>query len=462
LSSTSSTSSSRSSSSSGSGQQQQQQHEQHEQQEQTRQTAQGVKNEARALVSEIIALVRQKNNNNNSSSSSHNNTSSETLNASSPSLAEQQHNNDSINSNSTKPEQQQQQQQQQLVEARANTKAKAALTASQEPEQVLRALTAYTQASMVTKQPGEAGGADAAAAGETFEATLRYAHNQQFVPVRSHFFSCCDNRATYGVLGTPGGDVAEFIMALGAADTLRRQHNGGGGAGGGGAGGGYSLEEVNILFQDFLRLMPSLGRKYFYMHTDRAAVNAMKTALNVANPVEPYSAAERNRILAAAAKPEFIGCAHLSALVAPDALTTYGIRPFIAQAVIRCFLNVLFDEDNPLRRALLYVVLEGGAAQPSAGVRVASPNACPGVAPLIVPNSGEQQLHVYHDKHVRFFRQDLARFFAFKHSADLPSVDALYAATERLAARALPKLASTFGEPVYDAEFLQTAAQEPY
>lgn len=72
--------------------------------------------------------------------------------------------------------------------------------------------------------------------------------------------SCIDGRDDCGVIGTPGGDMGEFIIALTAAEELMNRH--------------LTDADVAVLFQ---RRLDAFGR--FYMHTDQACLDKLVDAV---------------------------------------------------------------------------------------------------------------------------------------------------------------------------------------
>jgi len=163
------------------------------------------------------------------------------------------------------------------------------------------------------------------------------------------------------------------------------------------------------------------------MHNDQTALDKLRIASRAANVLRPASAEERNAILREAVNPDNVGCHHVASLLRGDV----G-RKELAQFAVQSFLNVLFDE-NPLRANLLFVVLKGDPAPSAPHVFVSAPDDCGSMAPLIVPNNGDSKVHVHHNRHVAFFRQDLARLLAFRH-ANLDA-NALFEEMNRLAQR---------------------------
>jgi hypothetical protein len=145
--------------------------------------------------------------------------------------------------------------------------------------------------------------------------------------------SCVDGRDDKGVIGTPGGDAGELMLALAAAETVRGRP--------------FDDAEVERVFLDHL---DTFGR--FYMHSDTHAMNKLiveglrqdpritpfiekvyepaEWRAFHTNPPEPVQEALLEHLV----RPENMGCGHLRfVLTQPE----YGVRPELAHAVLRAF-----------------------------------------------------------------------------------------------------------------------------
>jgi hypothetical protein len=108
------------------------------------------------------------------------------------------------------------------------------------------------------------------------------------VSVHQHFFSCWDGRARYAVLGTAGGDVAEFLLALNALEHTRPLSQ------------ALSEDKVYRYVQAYVAT-----RQLFYMHSDTQHMALWAAASGVRDPLRPASDAERQAVIRLAAT--FIG-----------------------------------------------------------------------------------------------------------------------------------------------------------
>lgn len=315
------------------------------------------------------------------------------------------------------------------------------------PDGMISHLTAYTRREELNAEEGITVEADAKAA------RLALAENLPLAEVRSHYFSCVDARADYALLGTPGGDIGEVALALAAVEESTGKQ--------------FTRIEVNALLQEYLDAMGQRGKKYLYMHTDEAALQKLKEVTKVEDPMQPATAEERNAVLAAAVKPEHVGCRHLAKLLEGGAGSL--VRSELVADLIRAFLNVLFDYENPRRAQLLYVTLRGDFSQAPLA-HVFGRNECGGFAPLLVPNpnsgsastaSNNNKASILHGAHGAYYRQDLARFLAWRN-ADL-DVTRLYARIQEKAEEAQKQAETVYGQgPGVDVTFEGLPGMRPF
>lgn len=216
--------------------------------------------------------------------------------------------------------------------------------------------------------------------------------------------SCVDGRDDSGVIGTPGGDSGEFLLALGALERVTNR----------------PLED-GALRKLLLRRLDSFGR--FYFHTDVAAGDRLIASMRsdrrldeaLAGLSEPL---EWRRFMASPPEnvqdiilehmviPDHIGCGHLRlALLHSD---RYGIRPALIQSFLREFMRSQWSghDDNEI------AVLPGGHAE-GAVVNVVMSDGIElfSTIPLISPMTGGTQMFVNHPQVSGFLRSQLGRFF---------------------------------------------------
>lgn len=155
--------------------------------------------------------------------------------------------------------------------------------------------------------------------------------------VESHYLSCSDGRSQYAVVGSPGGDVVEFIHGLNAMEKAIHMP--------------LTPDGIDKLFKEFLEHMPSFGKQYFYMHTDEAAHTALHAAAGVPDPPNPLDADARRKIVRVAAAPEHVGCNHIRALIEDE--TKFDVRKNLTEAVIQSFLGVYYNPFDKYRERLM-------------------------------------------------------------------------------------------------------------
>lgn len=207
--------------------------------------------------------------------------------------------------------------------------------------------------------------------------------------------SCVDGRGELGIVGTPGGNAGEFLLALATLERLSGQP--------------FPLEQLDDFFHKYL---DRFGK--FYMHGDTHALARMPAEIwEQAVPAESQARTMGNflrnppadlqpRLLEELLKPDHIGCGHLKLMLTrPD---DYGVRPELTLAFMRIFFNALW-QGKPLD----YVVLEG-SHQEGAVVNITINGDIQRQTPIptITPQVGSKQMFVNHPQAAAFLRQELA------------------------------------------------------
>ena len=85
-----------------------------------------------------------------------------------------------------------------------------------------------------------------------------------------------DGRSVHAILGTPGGDLGEFIIMLTIMERVQMKS--------------FSFEDVFTIFQSYLVDMSDTGKSRFFMGTDAAALELWGRSVGVANPLQPRDA----------------------------------------------------------------------------------------------------------------------------------------------------------------------------
>jgi len=217
--------------------------------------------------------------------------------------------------------------------------------------------------------------------------------------------SCVDGRDDCGVIGTPGGDMGEFIIGLQVLEELLHRH--------------ITEAEAAILFQ---RRLDAFGR--FYMHTDQLCIarllNAMfadeflaarlkrpKDDFEVANLIRAGIPMEcRPRVMELLLEPDHIGCGHLRLLLTQS--ERYKVRRELVVLALKCFFYSMWEG----AAGCDYVALSGkhderGVTNVTLTDEVHSFT----YIPLIPPSIQGKQVFVNHSQISSYLRHQLAEWF---------------------------------------------------
>lgn len=259
--------------------------------------------------------------------------------------------------------------------------------------------------------------------------------------------SCVDGRDSAGVIGTPGGDAGELLLALAAIEKLEDKH--------------FSLADVESVL---LHHIDTFGR--FYMHSDIGAMNKLIVEGYRKDPrIAPHvtgldSAADwrnfhmrppehlRAAVLEHVVKPEVMGCGHLRFAMTVD---SYQVRPELSRAFLEAFHRLRWSGAPELE----WIVL-GGAHSEGAVVNITVEGALHSYTrvPLVSPNVGGVQMFVNHPQVTSFLRRELAAALCESRAATVTE-SALAAAIEELGAvqggETLTRLAK--GLPLFEIRF---------
>ena len=258
--------------------------------------------------------------------------------------------------------------------------------------------------------------------------------------------SCVDGRDDHGVIGTPGGDAGELLLALAAAERV--------------SGKPFSSEDVERIL---LRHVDTFGR--FYMHSDVALNRQVFDRYREDARIAPYvkhvetgedrrtfhkqpPAAIREAMLEHLVKPELMGCGHLNFAMTVD---DYQVRPALARAFLEAFHRLRWSGVLELE----WIVL-GGAHNEGAVVNICVDGGLHSYTrvPLVSPSVGGVQIFVNHPQVTSFLRGELAAFLCEIGAASCEH-DHLTDAIEKLgaaqASMTLGRLAR--GLPVFEIRF---------
>ncbi|MDH5493384.1 MAG: rhodanese-like domain-containing protein [Myxococcales bacterium] len=213
--------------------------------------------------------------------------------------------------------------------------------------------------------------------------------------------ACVDGRDRRPVVGTPGGDAGELLLALAAAERVRERP--------------LEPAEVGHILDAYL---DAFGR--FYVHSDEHALHALGEHLRAdprfasALEGESIEAVERlvrrppraleGPLLEALGEPAHVGCGHLRLIVShPD---EYGVRLGLSMTLLRAVFSRLWSGD-----AIDFVVLEGEHRE-GAVVNVVIEGSVHAYTriPTVAPRIGGEELFIHHPQVVAYLREQNASF----------------------------------------------------
>lgn len=199
--------------------------------------------------------------------------------------------------------------------------------------------------------------------------------------------SCVDGRGRESIIGTPGGNAGEFILALTSAEEV--------------SGRKIPLDQMDEILGRYLE---KTGK--FYMHTDDHALR--KAGLTEAEARRgSVDKKRRKELLAALANPANGGCGHLR-LMAQNP-NEYEVRPELVAEAIKAIYRALWDGKD-----IEFVILEGGHNEGAVvnividGEEVTAETQIPTISPTI----GDVQMFVNHPQAALFMRKETARYMA--------------------------------------------------
>lgn len=219
----------------------------------------------------------------------------------------------------------------------------------------------------------------------------------QWVEVRELFLmqheSCVDGRDDHGILGTPGGDTGELVLALAAVESVAKRP--------------LLDRQVDGVVAAELQALNE-----FYLHTDTHALQHLRDAL--AEDPKTATYAERlqgalpapppkiqDEVIEQLVKPHNVGCGHLKLILQHG--HEYGVRPGLVRAVLRAIYRRYFAGDP----SVSFVVLDGSHEEEAVvQVTVPGPLTADSRIPILVPKRSGTQLFVQHPQVADFVRAE--------------------------------------------------------
>jgi len=229
----------------------------------------------------------------------------------------------------------------------------------------------------------------------------------QLREVEKMSFACIDGREPRAILGTPGGDFAEFLIALSHFETL--------------TGSNFAQVEIKQYLTDWLMLAPAP----MYYHTEEAArdllarnlmINGVRGVVNL--DLENPLAEQQAEMLIELPKAAYQGCYVLKAILATPGV--FYLRKGLLESLIVSLYQILWDKQLPGPTGPLYqrieFVISTGLPKERAWINFRSSHRCEDdkKAPLFAPrgvNSSQAQVYVNHPEAASVLRTILARFF---------------------------------------------------
>jgi rhodanese-related sulfurtransferase len=260
--------------------------------------------------------------------------------------------------------------------------------------------------------------------------------------------SCVDGRDDHGVIGTPGGDLGELLLALSCVEDLR----------------GEPLGDAEVC-EVLVAHVDTFGR--FYLHSDMHAMNRVivegfrtdpRIAPHITHVFEPLEwrqwlasppEALRPALVDHLVKAENLGCGHLKfACSSPE----YGVRPGLAAALLRAFFELRWAGAPETE----FVILGGDHVEGAVvQVLVDGPLRSYTRIPLVSPQVDGLQMFVAHPEVTAHLRAEGAAFLVERGLVPADAEGALAAA---ITAKGDRQLAATLGRlakglPVYRITF---------
>jgi len=245
-----------------------------------------------------------------------------------------------------------------------------------------------------------------------------------FVDPEFHLWSCIDGRSSEGILGTPGGDSGEFLLALSVFQQLTKRTTSWTASNSNNNSNETDCDEQEILaiFRDFMdTISPS---RQFYMHSDVHALESVAEEVqdflpefNITDVPLPF----QQEVLNLLVLPNNIGCGHLrNVLLYPE---LYQVPRNMTCAFIKAFYDYMWNHENWTKLALHfpdYAILNGNHSERAVVNIVATSSDgnsnCSSLAPLIVPRNQMGSIFVNHPTYIGAFRDVLASFFVKRNN----------------------------------------------
>lgn len=250
--------------------------------------------------------------------------------------------------------------------------------------------------------------------------------------------SCVDGRDDHGVVGTPGGDAGEVLLALAATEQVT----------------GRPIEKATLA-RILRHYIDTFG--HLYLHTDTHALNrfilSMRADPRLADELPPRETQGPGwrkfmskppeklwpLLLEHLVIPDHVGCGHLRLMM--QNATEYGVRATLVEAFLREYYTMRWSGAAEAE----FVVLGGGHQEGAVvSVRLAEELWPFTQVPLVSPACGATQMFVAHPDVAMFLRRQIAAFMTLQRETGLVRTDR-ERVLDRMTALAENQLKSTLG-----------------
>ncbi|OMJ82498.1 hypothetical protein SteCoe_16785 [Stentor coeruleus] len=224
--------------------------------------------------------------------------------------------------------------------------------------------------------------------------------NYTFVNVYSSSFRCIDGRITEPSLGSFGGDLGEFALALLVYEDL--------------SGSRLDEETIRLYLTEYLECME---QESFYWCNDDDAVGKVEKEMGIEG-IDFYNPRQdlEEQLLELLMHPDGIGDLHIKNMLKyPD---KYSIRKEAVELLVKVFYKILWNEEDSMREELYFEIYPGSHNETGfLEVRTMEDCFVLEAAPLVVPREGDKDnlsLFVHHLDAVNIKRTQLSLFFGEK------------------------------------------------
>lgn len=231
-------------------------------------------------------------------------------------------------------------------------------------------------------------------------------------------FSCVDARGDEPLLGTPGGDFVELVVAISAYFAEKEAQS---------ASFTPTLQLVRDIVDDFMSDVITTDRPLYY-HTDFGRLSNLlrdyeieigqAQSFTIFPSDRPTPSANAQTLLNLLKEPEYQGCGHLRLMLEdPDA---YGLpSAFVPETLLQELIEWWWDAPAAEQAKFLWVT-KLGPLEGKAVTIVTSDEECPGFAPAYPPNLRGSTSFLYHATAVTNFREQVVAPFFKTYD---PSID---------------------------------------